>query len=321
VGGGRLGVQVWEFPRQTPVSAPSISAENIILDVALSADGRWLYVTSQFQTGDMVGSTTLHLWNLEQPQDSTTLDTGWAAGPISLSPDGRWLALSTNINDISVYDRQQDQWRTFSGYSTPTTRLFFKADELYLYTDGSLVVVALDTLEMVGRGIFNDLFSVKAVVWADPWFATIGEEGFDHPNTLRLWNWQTAETLDIQFEMALPLTLVEASGQFPDGGLIWQSYDPLEYANISGSQLQITATGQKLDTPYRITYAAFTPDQSRIAVGTEYSQIYWLDATTLEEITIWQLYEGKILLIEFSPDGQEIRIGGSHGLIKTWLIE
>lgn len=336
-GGGRDGVQVWDIASQTLLLHQDYGADYLISDVAVSPDGRWLYVLRLWQAGDAVGLSQLDITEIDKPQRTQTLeDIGIYVAHIGVDPTGRWVVLPSG-EGLFVWDMERALLIDTAFEDTVNTTIpLFNDQEIVLYTEWSIARVEMETWEALDHVSFDEPFYAAEAALADTGLALIADPSFNG-ETLRVWSLATDETFDFAYEgsvssimfednqiviehadPALPLYTVDPP---PDSGLLWNANDPWEYQNYFGSHLEVTETGQTLETSYRISTATFSPDRRVIAVGTETGEIHWLDAENLQELGVWEHNDGRVLAIVFSPDGERMAVGTESGLVHVWQIQ
>ncbi|MEJ2702988.1 MAG: protein kinase, partial [Sedimentisphaerales bacterium] len=61
---------------------------------------------------------------------------------------------------------------------------------------------------------------------------------------------------------------------------------------------------------------AVSPDGKRIVAGTKSKEVYEWDAATGEQLRTFRVQDQSVLFVEYSPDGRQIALGCSGGMIK-----
>lgn len=329
--GGDSHAQVWALADQTVLlDHPFAGSNEHLKDLLLSPDGGWLYLLVHLYSGDMDGGNQLDLIPLAEPAAMQRFvdEIGYYVGGLATSPDGRWLLLPSG-NGLLVWDTTTatlipTSYRDTLGSTLP----FFMNDTLYLYNEFNLSSHAVPGWEEASNQYFEEPFIAEWVVPGDGWLALIGGANYEENENLQLWHLSSETRLSFAYDMAVQsITLEGDSIQLEhdhyaydlcasEGSLIWQVYDPWEYANISGTLLQVGE--QSVEVPYRITCALFNPEQTLILAGDEDGAIHFIDPATLQELGVWEHGYGRITLMQYAED--RLLVGTDSGLVYVWDV-
>lgn len=246
-------------------------------------------------------------------------------GEVHFSPDGSKLAISTSIG-IWLHDPHTGKELDLLSRSHITRPYAFA----YSPDGKTIASTSWDKSERM-RGRRTPALEVwdvatgedKAILIGHPWRVnsiayssdgeTIATGGWDHDNTVRLWNAQTGQNIFTSRMQTKRGTFVIFS---PDGTTYAAAWDVNTVYLWDGKtgKHKITLTGHTK----QVSCAAYSPDSKTIATGSYDGTIRLWDATTGTHQTTLAAAVGGVRSLAYSPDGDTIVCGGGNGNVQLW---
>jgi WD40 repeat protein len=283
----------------------TLAADPLAFDVKFSPDGKFLVAT--------VGRREVKAWNLDG-----TLRWVWRQDPhktdlfllrtLAISPDGRWVAVTTEDNTIEILNSQTGQWvRRLQGHQNTVWGVAFSPDGQQIASasedrtvrvwqpDGQLITT------LRGHG---DRVNAVAFGPDGQRLASVGMQG-----VLKLWD---AEGTLLQTIEAHDNGIWDVVFS-PDGQqLATTSADQtIKLWNLEGGLLQTLYHGE---TIYR---AAFSPDGQWLAsAGADHLVKLW--RLNNPAVTILRGHQGRIIRLRFGPRGDLLASPSWDGTVKLW---
>lgn len=281
----RGAVRIWDarpYPLGETVSFEQAHVNTLSHEMQLSPDGRQLVITSDFTPASLWDTATGELLKTLVDGEGATYGAGY-------SPDGTRLATVGQDDRIRIWDLANNEVvLSFLGESSGIVQAWEAGILDVAYSpDGSRLVTA------GGNGV------------AKVWDAQTGEElltlirdslGLYTPPDL------TAGLYDVVYS--------------PDGRLIATAGADNEPVRVWNAE-----TGEEMvviELQGNLTWAlAFSPDSSRLAIGTWQAGAQVWDTTSGERIYSFDRAGNFVPDLAYTPDGRHIITAGSRGL-KVW---
>jgi WD40 repeat protein/DNA-binding SARP family transcriptional activator len=269
---------------------------------------------------------------LRSPEALATFSFPIQARPLelSLSPDGRTLAVSDSQSEIRMFDTRTHR------ETRPALRNISLGLAVPYSPDGSLLaalkpasqppgLALLDarTLRVVRVLPFDPLFTLNTTP-LDPFevapddrtafltFAVLNPDRSDGPAYLDLWNIATARRTTIRLR---------------SNGILGTEYIAAGTRIVTITDTQITTwdarTLRRLHTMRQpvsrdAVIADVSPDGRTVAVGTSFGSVTFVDVGTGRVTPGDAAHSGAVEQLLFSPDGRALVSGGTDGRIIVW---
>jgi len=208
---------------------------------------------------------------------------GERIGVVDWSPDGGYLAAaSRRSGSVTVYDGSGNEVGVLSDVGSHVLNIEFSPDGARIATH---------------RG--------------KPWY--VSADGVQHDSPpLWIWDWRRGEVV----------------GETPVGGFAEEiAFDPtgtrivtdlLEIRDVESGRLLVRLPSLPTD-PESL---AFSPDGSRLAVGSMDDTVRLFDAESGEELLQLQGHQGSVDRLVFSPDGSMLAsMSGDDEMVRVWALD
>ncbi|MEB3289810.1 MAG: AAA-like domain-containing protein [Leptolyngbya sp.] len=275
------------------------------LDVEFSPDGQFLVATTSY------GS--VNAWNLDGTLRWTWRQDRQGLGDyllrtLALSPDGRWVAISTESNTVEILNSQNGQWvRRLNGHQNIVWGVAFSPNGQQIASaseDGTVKVWSLEgqlltTLRGHGHRVTAVAFSPDGQQ-----LASVDTQGI-------LKRWTATGTLLQTLEAhdgSIWDVVFSPNGQY----LVTTSADQtIKIWNPAGEILQ---TLHHREVVYR---AAFSPDGQWLASsGADHLVKLW--RLTHPAVTLLRDHQGRVMRLRVSPRGDLLASPSSDNTVKLW---
>ena len=285
--------------------------------VCFSPDGKTVAIA-----GARHGSTSINLasgHSTRYPQVSST--------SVAISPDGRFLAMD-GLSDVLVWDLREgrEHARLDGTVSTapipPNARngsLAFSPDGKYLamgtgysYNDTSKrsdlkVWRVSDLKEVGGEPVFKNSRVLSDITFTPDNAHLVAT---DHAGIVRVWDTNTWELLDRQFDVGSfsACVAISADGKtLATGGLkhiiLWDFETGNKLRVLSGPQPWV------LD---------FSPDGKTLVSGNSNHNVILWDVATGMQLRTFHAHGNGVMGAAFSPDGHTLATVGNEGVLRLW---
>ncbi|HLN31760.1 MAG TPA: WD40 repeat domain-containing protein [Gemmataceae bacterium] len=288
--------------------------------VALSADGKML-VTMGYDSRTRKASVLL--WDVASGKELPPLtDVGVNAMAIALAPDGKTLAVSTNIpGDFRLWDlTTRSEVRHFQETEDLWPQLAFSPDGRTLASGGMkggvrLWDVATGRQLRAVRGHGEQLTSLTF----SPDNKTLATATRTE-KSIRLWDTATGKELRaFQGELGSACLAFSPDGRFLASGEEVGDDQGLKHHPV---RLWDVATGREvrrfLGHLFGANVVAFSHDGSKLISGGIACPLRIYEVATGKVINAAEAHESHVNSVAFSPDGKTLATGGLDGAIRFW---
>jgi WD40 repeat protein len=247
---------------------------------------------------------------------------------MALNPNGTLMAASCRDHAIRIWDFATGKLCTLEGPATHIASgqigagMNFSPDGKRLVSVHRRESASLFQAPEVAVKIW-DLSSHKAVVTLDHSRGSVLEPSFSpdgkllaaacrSPNVVKVWD---ATTGRIAYECKYVGGMIGNAVFNPEG-------NRLAACGENGIQIWDTATHQSVAT-FRADASfgwclAFSPDGTRLAMGTIEGVLEVWDTRAGEKIQTFKGHFGGVRALVFSPDGKRLATGGADGTLRVW---
>jgi WD40 repeat protein len=304
--------------------------------VVFSPDGKSLVTWESF-------GQTAHLWDLATRQERATFrvrSNAWTNVPPVFSPDGRLLAFVFYHGKINRIDTNRAI--LFDAHSGQELRHFdiqgpHQPSGLAFRFDGARLVVTASGIGQVwdpetgkrivtlandqDRPINDAIFSPDGRrILTRPSGRGISMATTNKPNA-SVWDAETGKLLlDLKHNDRVNAAacsviafsadgrrILTASASARFGASLWDSATGVEVLGLRGHQAAIN-------------YAAFSPDQSRIATASDDRTVRIWDAQTGKELLLLRGHTKGVRSVQFSPDGHLLLTQSDDHTARLWDV-
>jgi WD40 repeat protein len=278
-------------------------SEPVIDNLSLSPDGTMIATIS---------GKTIKLFSLDGQELKTQEGYSDRIIDLDFSPDGKTIAASTDDGNISFWNIETQEFKTFKAVQNGNIHsLSFSPDGKTIALSGSDGIVTVWTLNgQILTSFRGGYGSWGSVVQFSPDGKTIAYGNVD--GSIKLWSLQSQELRTLQGHSDKVLS----TSFSPDGKTIASaSQDKTIKIWTLAGQVSKTLEGHT----DLVTSIRFSPDGQTIASGSGDGTVKLWDMQgqnfkTFEAHTSW------VNSIQFSPDGQTIASASWDGTIKLWNL-
>jgi len=282
----------------------AFDGEGGVDSIAVSPDG------TRLATGEF--DTTVKIWDAATGNKVLTF-FGHASylNAVAYSPDGKQLASTSEDGVIKLWDADGKALLTLAGHTSGVQSVAFSPDGNKLYTasrDGTVKI--WDVSPLAGSDWLNlagHPNRVRSVAYRPDGkqLATLGYDG-----TVRVWDAVSGEEL-LTITLTAMIDSINSVGNALAGGV---SYSPdgqrLAYNDLNTTKIVDATTGAEIlsltTTDSAGNDVAFSPDGTKIAVGSETAGLIIYDSSNGKILIQFPIPSGYNGRITFSPDGKRI---------------
>ncbi len=310
IGAGFQWVGIWDVTSGEAVAMKKGDDIGFVLAMSISPDGTIATGgdTGTVQTWDAAALEAKDVWG----------DYGADINGLAFSPDGSQLAVITATGAVEILDTTTGEAAAaLAGYSASILNFAFSPDESRIaVVGGSGLFKVLDAA--TGEDILPLLVDTKNDYLEGVAYSPDGTMIAAHsPNNIDWVVDAATGELIYTFEVELPV-----------GGTGYEAFSPDSSILAVGSwdeqvHLWDMETGKENDT---ILYGsdivralAYSPDGTRLAIGTDTGIILWGMASNRNNETLED--DTQVNSAVFSPDGTVIASGREDGTVRLWDVE
>ncbi len=296
--------RVWDFKNEG-LLFNLIGHASQVSDVAFSPDGRLMATAS--------GDGTAKVWDAETGQTLYTLSGhNGAVSAVAFSPDGSQLATASQDSTARIWNSEAGlDVLVLSRHRRPINAVVFSADGQFVATasDDRTAKVWDANSGAVLFSLGNHNAPVQSVAFS-PDGSLLATGSTDY--YARIWD--------------LSSGLVRLPVLPHEGPVTWVRFDETGARLLTASEdgkvrIWNVMTGDLLQTfthETAISSAAFSPDQSQLAIGDVNGGVVILEAETGEPVLTLAGHGGPVNGLAFSADGRRLATAGGDGTAKIW---
>lgn len=300
-------IGIWDVGRRSPAAVGFLAGHTATVNsVQFSPNGQEIISASE--------DGTVRLWSLVGQREQLRLEahTNGALGAFFLPGSGQSQAVSAGIDDTIR------MWQLIDGREARRSYAPGSADSVALSADGDLALVAspegVISIDMAGGAelqrlaVANPAMPAVAALTPDGNLAAVG--GAD--GRITLWNPRSGEAAGELSRHTGAITALAfdptgtrlASGSYDETLLIW------DVADSEPAQTVVLRDPADSTIPVRLLAAAWSPDGTRLLLGTSEGAWIW-DVAAGEAIHEGDWPHSPTLAVAWSPDGAMAAVGGA----------
>ncbi len=299
-------IHIWDLEKGK--SLPSLKASRIVREMAVSADGRTVFVQGAGQE--------LAAWDLTAGRVVRTLEGHTeTVKALACTPDGRRLASAGLDGGIRLWDVEsgEELARLGSEDRLATALAFAPGGRVLIVAtpDSYLDQWDLDTLEKTPL-LAGHREEIEAVAFVD---------GGKHVQTWsasesRLWQTATGKPLGTvkSDKPVLEKLITSPGGHYRVSVDFDKSVFPLLVSTETGKEVELAGLLRS------VRAAAFSPDDKILAAAGSDGNVTLWETSSGQIFAEFKAHEGRVSCIAFSSDGRTFVTGGSDASVVIWSL-
>ena len=297
---GYHGLRLFDLPSRKERAACK-GHEDVVLAIAFDADGK------RMVSGGL--DRTVRMWDVTTSRQLACIGNPEPVYALALTPDARVMAVMGTAA-IRVRDVAMPTPSSVLRHSAPVLALAFSPDGRTLASYG------MDATKLWNSAAGRQIATIATA--SNSWscrlaFSPDGRSVATTGDTIGLWD-MTGRRLAVLAGVAYGLAFS------PDGKALAAASD---HGNVAVWDLASLQRRHTMPVSVTATCVAFSPDGKTIAAGGRYGVVKLFNASSGDELTMFQRYEHAVdgaNTLAFSFDGRKLAIGDHLGIVHIWDV-
>lgn len=254
---------------------------------------------------------TIRLWDTDTKKSIGVLEGhGGEVHTVAFSPDGKLLASGERYNKVKVWDvASQKEVQTWADSESSVLGVVFSTDGKQLFgacKDGNVRVWTLGS-PAEGKKLRHSYMVNAITVTPDGKSIVSADDG----GTISFWDTKTLkQTRTLTQGAAVRCLAISANGKW------------LTTGSLESVKLWDVATGaEKASAKGEANSLCFTPDGSRIFVGTQDNLVLCLNAADLSQVWKQEKHERPVTGVAITSDGKSMISSSMDYMLRVWPLK